>query len=171
MQSSFIDVEPFICKGTRVASTRLLIIYSINPLSKRLLNGFNYDEQNDWCRLVYGRETTRTAAKPHSPLKELQADLIITSFYLWQQVLIFSLGPKVNLLYRLLLSSVLLIPLLSLCSYTVITSTSQHIRLYFPLQTLSCAYDSLLLVAWEHLSRAGLWASVGWFVLFTIHSA
>lgn len=43
-----------------------------------------------------------------------------------------AIGPKVNLHYRPLLSSVLLIPLLSLCSYTVITLTSQHIRLYLP---------------------------------------
>ena len=72
-----------------------------------------------------------------------------------------AIGPEVNLHYRPLLSSVLLIPLLSLCWCTVITS--QHIRLYFLLQTLSSAYDSLLLGAWEHLGRS--WAlGFGWLV-------
>lgn len=58
-----------------------------------------------------------------------------------------AIGPEVNLHYRRLMSSALLIPLLSLCSYAVITSTSQHIRLYFPLQTPSSAHDGLLLGA------------------------
>lgn len=76
-----------------------------------------------------------------------------------------AIGPKVNLHYRLLLSSALLIPLLSLCLYTVITSTAQHIQLYFRLQTL---FSDHYWMDEKTSAGARFWESVGWFVLFQI---
>lgn len=114
----------------------------------------------DWCA---SEKLFKQQYKLQSSLKELQLapyyfNLPVTAGSHF--IISSAIGPKVNLHYRLLLSSVLLIPLLSLCSYTVITSTSQHIRLYFLLQTLSSAYDSLLLGAWEHFIRR--WALIYW---------
>lgn len=66
--------------------------------------------------------------------------LIITSCYQWQQVLIgAAIGPKVNLHYRLLLSSVLLIPLLSVARMVPLPQPPSIHRLHFLLQALASA--------------------------------
>lgn len=87
-------------------------------------------------------------------------------------LVVCTIGPKVNLYYRLLLSSVLLISLLSLLVYCNYLNLPAYPALLST--TNSSAYDRWLIFGWLGTLRYELGSEhwlVGWFVLFSSHCA